>query len=215
MNSESAYIRNPFALVKQIKRKQYLRQIPAILVIIAGICLQYWFPHGGFLYYPALVIALGGIAWDLWILGSFRYNDKIAAPEAGTIVSPLEGKVKFIRQTNDLTLINISKTFLDELEIRSPHPDCVIEDEMLKLHLPAGTISFRFNAREVVWFERPDFSTGSLIGMMIGAGSCTISMPQAIQSKLKVGADISSGQSVITTTTVEDPPPPRSILVED
>lgn len=215
MTPETAYIRNPYPLLKQIKRKQYLRQIPAILVIIAGICLQYWFPHGGFLFYPALIIALGGIAWDLWILGNFRYNDKIARPEEGLIVSPLEGKIKFVRKTQDLTLINISKTFLDELEIRSPHADCVLEDEMLKLHLPAGTITFRFNANELVWFDRPDFSAGSLIGMMVGSGSCTISLPQGLESKLKEGADISGGQSVITTTTVEEPKAPRSILVED
>ena len=215
MTSEKTYIRNPLPLVKQIKRKQYLRQLPAILVIIAGICLQYWFPRGGFLYYPALIIALGGIAWDLWILGSFRYNEKIAPAPEGSIVSPLEGKLKFIRQNQDLTLVNISKTFLDELDIRSPHSDCVLEDEMLKLHLPAGTITFRFNAREVVWFERPDFSTGNIIGMMIGAGSCTISLPQGIGTELKTGADISSGRSVITTTSVVEPKPPRSILVED
>lgn len=215
MDTELNYIRNPYTLIRQIKRKQYLRQIPPILVIILGIGLQYLFPHGGFLYYPALILALGGIAWDLWILGSFRYNDKIAAPPEGVIVSPLEGKIKFIRQNQEITLINIRKTFLDELEVRSPHPDCVLEEDVLKLHLPAGTISFRFNAREVVWFERPDFSTGNLIGMMIGAGSCTISLPQGISSPLRTGDDISSGQSVITTTTVEEPQPPRSILVED
>lgn len=215
MSSEKTYIRNPLPLVKQIKRKQYLRQLPAILVIIAGICLQYWFPRGGFLYYPALIIALGGIAWDLWILGNFRYKEKIAQPEEGEIVSPLEGKIKFIRKSQDLTLINISKSFLDELEIRSPHSDSVLEDEMLKLHMPAGTITFRFNANEVIWFERPDYSTGNLIGMMIGAGSCTVSLPQGLESRLKEGADISSGQSVITTTSVEEPKEPRSILVED
>ena len=214
MSTEKTYIRNPLLLVKQIKRKQYLRQVPPILVIILGIGLQYWFPSGKILYYPALILAVGGIIWDLWILGKFRYNDKIVEPAEGVVVSPLEGKIKFIRQTPDLTLINISKSFIDELEIRSPHDKTVFEEDMLKLPLDIGTISFRFNAREVIWFEHPDFSTGNLIGMMIGAGSCTISLPHGIDSELKVGEDISSGQSLITTIKGE-PKPERSILIED
>ena len=213
MAAEKTYIRNPLLLVKQIKRKQYLRQIPPILVIILGIGLQFWFPSGKILYYPALALAIGGIIWDLWILGSFRYNDKIVQPPEGVVVSPLEGKIKFIRQNPDLTLINISKSFLDELEIRSPHDKTIFEDDMLKLHLESGTVSFRFNAREVIWFERPDFSTGSLIGMMIGAGSCTVSLPHGIDSELKTGDDISCGQSMITTIKGE-PRAQRSITIE-
>jgi hypothetical protein len=86
---------------------------------------------------------------------------------------------------------------LDSVEIRSPHQDCTLEDGVLHLASAAGKISFRFNISRVIWFDNPDFSTGNIIGMAVGAGNCTITLPGSLELDLKPGQALDAGSPII------------------
>jgi len=188
---------------------QYRKQILPMITIAVGIALPYIFHGFRWLFYPALAIAIGGIIWDMWIMGNYRQRDRISAPEPDDIVAPIEGKIKFVRANQDITLVNIYKSFLDVVEIRCPHAKAILEDEMLKLHLDMGTVTFRFNAENIIWFDDPEFTAGSVLGMIYGPGTCSVSLPTGMETALRADALVHAGQTMITTVKGE----PRSITV--
>lgn len=204
----------PIRHLRAIKKKQYLMLLLPFGVIALGIGMQYWFPSAGFLNIPALAVTLIGIVIYMWFYATYRYNNKIPKPEEGVIVSPLEGKIKYIRTNQDLQLININKTYLDVLEIRCPHQDCILEDEMLKLHREDGTITFRFNSDKIKWLQTSHWETGDLIGIMPGKGSCTINLPKSYELAITEGQNTAPGQTVITTIS-HQARPERSITIEE
>lgn len=209
MIKDPTIIMTPVSFITKIKKMQYRRQLPAIGVVFLGIVLPYWFPGAGFLFYPALVIAIAGVIWYMWIWGNFRFNNKIPVPPADDVLSPIEGKLKFVRRSQDITLINITKSFLDVVEIRSPHTRTILEDEMLKLHLDMGTITFRFNTEHIHWLDEPDFASGNIIGMIHGPATCTITLPAGMETALQTPHLIHAGITMITTVKGE----PRSITI--
>jgi len=97
------------------------------------------------LYSVALVLALVAVVWYLIVGFSFRFRQKIAAPPANALLSPIQGRIAFSRGNEDVTLLNIRKVLLDRVEIRCPHDSSRLEDGILHLDSVAGKISFRFD----------------------------------------------------------------------
>ena len=87
---------------------------------------------------------------------------------------------------------------------------------MLHLASAAGKISFRFNISRVIWFDNPDFSTGNIIGMAVGAGNCTITLPGSLELDLKPGQALDAGSPIIPNLLEADlrTKPERQVVLE-
>ena len=181
MDQKKYIISDPQAL-KQIKLYQYIWQGISVVVIAAGFVL------GTLTRLHTLASAIVGLGVGVFMISGLthRYKNKIPVPDANMFVSPLQGRLRYARQNEDVTVINIARIFLDTPEIRSPHPKASIEDGALKLKTDQGDIDFRFNNTKVQWLEEPNLERGSVIGTLKGQGSCTISIPTALfNSKVK------------------------------
>ena len=186
------YLLSEPSQLRMIKRTQWLLQLPFILLLFFAFLLNYIFRSYD-LYSVALIIALFAITGFLFVGACFRFRQRIPIPASGCVASPLQGKVKYVRSNEDVTVVNIRRMFLDSVEIRSPHPDCRLEEGLLKLSLPQGTASLRFNATRVRWMDSPDFTRGNIIGMIVGTSSCTVSIPKSIPLSVKAGDLIDTG----------------------
>lgn len=197
------------SILRKIKTAQFLRQIPAIVLLLLSFLLNYVFP-GLEQYTLALVIAIIAIGWYLFVGMTFRFKQRIPMPSESAILSPLQGKIRFIRSNEEITLLNIKKIFLDSVEIRCPHDLCQREEDMLKLSLADESYAFRFNAKNIRWFEYAQMKSGNVIGMMIGGGSCTVSMPKGTHLELAEGGLLDAGDPILDFR-----PDPVSIEITD
>ncbi|OQC09339.1 MAG: hypothetical protein BWX75_01148 [Candidatus Cloacimonetes bacterium ADurb.Bin088] len=211
----SQYLLSDPASLRRIKLLQFRSQVPALLLLLLALALNYIFPSAN-LYKLALLLAIVAIAWFLYLGFCYRYRQRIPIPPEGSLVSPVQGNVRSVQGNDDITLVNIRKMVLDSVEIRSPHQDCTLEDGVLHLALAAGKISFRFNIPRVIWFDNPDFSTGNIIGMAVGAGNCTITLPGSLELDLKPGQALDAGSPIIPNLLEADlrTKPERQVVLE-
>lgn len=182
--------------LRMIKRAQWLLQLPFVILLFCAFLLNYIF-SGSDLYTAALVIALVSVTGFLIVGACFRFRQRLPIPPQNCVASPLQGKVKYIRGNEDISVLNIRRMLLDSVEIRSPHPDCRLEDGLLKLTLPEGIISFRFNAKHIRWMNTPDFTRGNIVGMIVGTSSCTISIPKGVEIMVNAGDAVDTGDPLI------------------
>jgi hypothetical protein len=189
--------------LRRIKFAQFRTQVPALILLAVAIALNAFFPSAGsWLYSLALALALISITAYLFIGFCFRYRQRIPLPPEGSLVSPIQGKVAYVRSNDDITLLNIRKGIIDSVELRSPHKDCRLEDGVLHLDTPTGKISFRFSFNHIQWFADPDLSTGNIIGMVSGSGSCTIAFTYPPDLKLAAGDPIDAGEEIFAQVSV-------------
>lgn len=174
------YILSDADSLKPIRRAQFMRQLPALAVLGVSFMINFFFP-GRDLYIPALILAMLAVGAYLLIGASFRYRVRLPLPDANSIVSPIQGRVAYVRGNEDIHILNIRRIFLDTVEIRSPHDSCVIDDGTLRVNTAMGTFSFRFNSNYIRWIPNADMSQGNVIGYMYFSGSCTITFPKAMQ----------------------------------
>ncbi len=201
------------ALLRRIKLAQFRAQIPSLLLLVAALALNYLFPRQN-LYWPALGLALAAIAWYLFIGFSHRFSQRVARPPANALVSPIQGKIAYVRSSGDLLLVNLRKMVLDSVEIRSPHSACRFEDGALHLESPQGRISLRFNFDNLRWFDSPNLEAGNLIGMAVGGGSCTIALPQSLGFTLAPKAAVDICEVLLEEIFAAGEPAKPNILVE-
>lgn len=211
---DSEYLIDPVKHLQKLKKQQYRRELFPILTVALGILLQFWLRNLSFMLYPLLAITLAGVAWYLWVMANHRTQNKISRPEPDEIVSPIEGKVNFIRGNQDTVLVNIKKSWLDVVEIRCPHEECIWEEDQIKLQTQRGKISFRFNSEELTWLEKGNWESGSMIGMMTGPGSCTITFPTDSDLEIREGQLVFSGMTNLMNLKAK-PKSHKSILVEE
>lgn len=186
--------------LRKIKFAQFRKQIPPLILLALAIALNTIFPSQN-LYSVALALALIAVAWYLFIGFCHRFKQRIPLPPELAMVSPIQGKIAYIRGNGDVTLIGIRKIILDSVEIRSPHSSCQLEDGALHLDEGIGRISFRFEFKNIQWFTEAEHSTGNIIGMAVGAGSCTISIPGKPVLTVQPGDPIDAGDTLIADIT--------------
>ena len=174
MEQQKYILSDPQAL-KQIKLYQYIWQGISVVIMAAGFIL------GMLSRLHTLSSALVGLGVGVFLISGMahRYKNKIPVPDKNMFVSPIQGRLGYARQNEELTVINISRIFLDTPELRSPHPKTCIKNDTLVVETKAGTIEFRFNKLKVQWLPEPNFERGNVIGTVKGHGSCTISIPTA------------------------------------
>lgn len=196
LEKSGQFLLSEAASLRRIKFAQFRAQVPALVLLALAIALNAFFPSRN-LYSLALALALVAIAWYLFIGLSYRFRQKILQPPASALVSPLQGKVSFIRHGDGVTLLGIRKIMLDRVEIRSPHSSCRLDDGVLLVDGIAGKVSFRFNFRRIEWFPKPDFRAGTLIGMAVGAGTCTVSLPGKPALPVVVDSPLDAGDIIL------------------
>ncbi len=211
----SKYLLSDGNSLRRIKFAQFRSQVPALVVLAIAIVAQNIFPRAN-IFYPALALAVLAIGWYLYIGLCYRFKQRIPLPPDNALVSPIQGKIKFIRKSGDVTLLNINKIVLDSVEIRSPHSQCKLEDGVLHLDTINGKASFRFAFNKVQWFPEPDFTAGNIIGMVVGAGSCTLSLPTNTASDFKEGDALDAGDVLLEniSTGLVSEEPHREITLE-
>lgn len=208
-NTKKIFILSEPQHLKKIKIHQYLWQILPVLMFLSAFFL-FNFPD---MYYPAIV--MGGLATGVFIFigASYRYKHRIPVPSENTFVSPIQGRMRYIRSNDELTAINIGRIFLDLVEIRSPHPSAKIVDKELQVSTAHGPIRFNFNNLRISWFENPSFERGQVIGMVMGHSSCTIFVPAALFAAAEDKQVIpKAGQTIEICEPLfilEDPPAPE------
>ncbi len=211
----SQFLLSDAASLRRFKLLQFRSQMPALLLLLLALALNYIFPSAN-LYNLALLLAIVAIAWFLYLALCYRYRQRIPIPPEGSLLSPVQGRIRSVQGNGDITLVNIRKMVFDSVEIRSPHQDCTLEDGVLHLPSAAGKISFRFNIPRVIWFDDPDFSTGNIIGMAVGAGNCTITLPGNLDLDLKPGMALDAGNPIISNLQEADvrTRPERQVVLE-
>ena len=194
--------------LRRIKFAQFRSQVPALALLAIAIALNALVPSHN-LYSVALVLALVAVVWYLIVGFSFRFRQKIAAPPANALLSPIQGRIAFSRGNEDVTLLNIRKVLLDRVEIRCPHDSSRLEDGILHLDSVAGKISFRFDFRRLQWFPDVEFKAGNIIGIAIGKGGCTVTFPGQPKLICQTGDQVDAGdvlmEDLVTgQTTLQD-----------
>ena len=183
--------------LRRIKFAQFRSQIPALVVLALAIIMNSIFPTNNRLFYDiALIIAILAVAAYILIGLCYRYRQRIPLPPENALVSPVQGKIAYIRRNDDNTLINIHKSLFDRVELRSPHSTAFLDNGVIQFETPGGKAYIRLNFKKPYWFSEPDFTTGNLIGMVTGSGSCTISLPGKVSLNLKTGDNIDAGETI-------------------
>ncbi|MBW6513827.1 MAG: hypothetical protein K0B87_03620 [Candidatus Syntrophosphaera sp.] len=190
---------DPDAL-RRIKFAQFRKQVPPLILLALAIGLNAAFPRND-LYSWALGLALVAIAWFLFIGLCHRFKQRIPLPTEGAILSPIQGRIDFVRGEGGLTLLGIRKVLFDGVEIRSPHGTCHLEDWVLHLASGAERISFRFAFKNIRWFPEADYSAGKIIGMAVGAGSCVVTFPGEPVLAVKPGDPVDAGDLLVEGQT--------------
>ena len=147
-----------------------------------------------------------GVLWFVYTLNNFRIRNKIIAPIPQSIYSPVSGTVRFVRSNSDVSLINIRKSFMDFVEIRSPHDDCFWEEDVLRLNHKLGSVTFRFSEKGFKKFDVEEMKAGSVIGIIIGFGSCNITLPSKLELKLSAGKSVDAGETLLYTEGLDPIP---------
>lgn len=213
------YLLSEAESLRRIKFAQFRHQVPALVLLALAIAANTVFPRQN-VYGWALAGAVIAIAWYLLVGFTYRFRQRVPQSPSQSLLSPVQGKVSFIRASGDATQLGIRKIWLDRVELRSPHSSCRLEDGNLFVEGPAGRVSFRFSFRKLHWFEPPDFRAGNIIGLAVGNGSCTVSFPGKPELAVRAGDPVDSADALIERfleasieASVGSPPQPPSVVI--
>jgi hypothetical protein len=168
-----------------IRKNQYRHQIPALALLVLSFLIKFALPAFN-LRYPALGLAFLAMIWYMYIGACFRYKQRIQVYEVETLLSPITGRVRVLKSSSDLSYLKVTKHALDIVEIRSPHSSAEWDENNLKLNYRGHNLIFRLDGKEIIRFEDASMEAGNLIGMFIGAGSYSLSLPKPLEFDLNV-----------------------------
>jgi hypothetical protein len=196
-------------VLQKIKYLQFRRQLIPIIVVVLLLVLNIFWPHP-YLFYPSLL----AFAWYIWERILWRTKNKIAAPEPGTFVSPVNGRISSVKRGEDSTEIILKKSVIDIVELRLPYPGLRMESiRNLLFDTAAGLVSLQIQSHRIAFFENRDVA-GEVIGVVPGNSTFEIKVPAGLKILVKPGQAVFGGETVLfSMTEVEDPT--RSILVEE
>lgn len=177
-------------VLSKIKYLQFKKQmLPLGLVIL--LIIGNTFLQKTWMLYPVLVC----FAWFLLTKIMYRTKNRIAAPEAGTFVSPVNGNVKSIKRDSDFILLSIRKSWLDVLELRLPYSDLQMEDiRNWNFETPAGQVNIRIQAKKILFFDNKNV-LGAVFGAVPGSAVFIIKVPSTVFVNLKEGDPVFGGES--------------------
>lgn len=179
-------------LLSQIKKMQHRQQLPPLALLAIGFLIGFVIPDFN-LREVSLVLCLIAIAWYLYVGACFRYRNKIPLPPSEVLLSPLSGRIQSIKSALDNYQVKISKHALDTVEVRCPHSSCQWDEDRLKLEYRGHSLSFRFEAKQLVKLENSEMQPGAVIALLIGAASCQIILPRDLPCDLPQHAICEAG----------------------
>ncbi len=199
-------------VLHKIKFMQFRRQVIPLIVVVLFMVVNIFLALKIVLY-----MSIAAFGWYLLERVMFRTKNKIAAPEADSFVSPVDGKVLLVRKGLEATLITISKTFFDVVELRLPYPDLQTEIvnnwnfETLK-----GRVIVKVKSEKAKYFDNHNIP-GSVIGVLPGNAIITVQVPAGIKILVSEKQNVFGGESVLFSLAIdaETVPVYKSILVEE
>ncbi len=165
-------------------------------MLVLSFLVSFAIPLFGF-HYPSLVLSLIAITWYLYVGVCHRFKERINVPDGDLLLSPITGRVRFLKTSSGISLLKIAKNPLDLVEIRSPHATSTWEDDTLKVSYQQHNLIFRFEAEQLIRFEDASMEAGSPIGYIVGKGTVSISIPNPLHTVLKVKDICEAGLSAI------------------
>jgi hypothetical protein len=196
-------------VLHKIKFMQFRRQIIPLIALVAFMVINIFWNSGIFLY-----LTIASFGWYLLEKMFFRTKNKIAEPEAGTFVSPVDGKVISVRTSPDAAMITISKSYFDVVELRLPYPD--LQSEIAGnwvFETGKGQINVRIKSENVKYFDNRNIH-GAVIGVIHGKARISIQIPPELKILVKEKQNIFGGETELFSFT-EDAEDIKSILVEE
>jgi hypothetical protein len=167
------------------KKKQIRQQIPSLALLALSFLIGFIVPMFSFRY-PAIILTLAAIVWFKYVETSYRFKQRIDVPDGDLLLSPITGRVRFLKSSSDISLIKIGKSVIDLIDIRSPHASCVWDADTLKVNYRGQNLIFRFDAEHLHRFEDASMDAGNTIGYIVGSAVCSISIPKPLQSGVKL-----------------------------
>jgi hypothetical protein len=196
-------------VLHKIKYLQFRRQLIPILIVIFLLVLNIFWPQR-LLFYPTLA----AFGWYLWERVLWRTKNKIAAPEEGAFVSPVNAKIRSVKKSSDNTIITLSKSIIDVVELRLPYPGLRMESNRnWFFDTPQGQVNLRIQSERIVFFENRNIA-GEVIGVLPGSSMLTLYLSPQIKVFVKEGQVVFGGETEIFNLNEADEEP-RSILVEE
>ena len=178
------YILSDPQQISLIKKLQFQHQIPSLALVVIAFLLNLLMPNFN-MHYPSLGLALIGVIWYMYVGLCFRFKQRIPALDSTALLSPITGRIRYVKTASDISQLKIGKSAVDLVEIRSPHADCMWEGETLKLVYQGCNLTFRFEANKLIRFENANMAAGHVIGVFSGAGSCYLSLPKPLNTGLR------------------------------
>ncbi|PKN73441.1 MAG: hypothetical protein CVU50_01625 [Candidatus Cloacimonetes bacterium HGW-Cloacimonetes-3] len=182
--------------LRLIKKRQLQQQIPPLALLALSFLVSFAVPLFAF-HYPSLVLSFIAIIWYLYVGICYRFRERIVIPDGDLLLSPITGRVRFLKTSSDISLLKISKSPLDLIEIRSPHASSTWEEDTLRVSYQQHNLIFRFDAGHLIRFEDAPMDAGNTIGFIVGSGTVSISLPNLLHTDLKVKDICQAGLSAI------------------
>lgn len=211
-NAKPKVLMTELKALQKIKAMQFRRQMLPMAIVVLLLIINIVSPHRMILY-PALA----AFAWYLLERIRFRTKNKIAAPDAGTFVSPVNGKIQSVRKNPDSTQITMRKSWLDVVELRLPYPDLKMESNRNWIFdTAAGKVAVSIESGSLTFFENTN-TTGSVIGVIPSSAIVTINVPVNLKVLVQEKQNVFGGETVLFELgeNFSEQPEPRSILAEE
>lgn len=178
-------------VLERIKKFQIRTQAVPLAIVIVSFILAIGFGNSIFL----LMFAVAGASLYANSFMTHRYRQRILQPEPGSIYAPVSGKVKSLQKQGNIQKITIHKNAYDPVEIRCPMDGCYWEADELVLNKPQLRLSF--SAKRIFRITDARMKAGEVLALMIGPGTCEITMPESLNPLLQENSVCQAGETRI------------------
>ncbi|MDD3050203.1 MAG: hypothetical protein PHR06_03575 [Candidatus Cloacimonetes bacterium] len=189
---------NPLHILVAIQKTKYrYAAIPIIMIVFSFVSnlvaqneINRYLAFSGLLLYAAVQF-------------SFRFNKISPLPNEKAILSPVNGTVESINSSKDETRIVIKKSWTDQIDVRLPgnNEDFTVGSNQIK------SVSSEFyewelkTSRVFIYEENKNLPYGTLIGIALGKGACTITISNKCVIEIKQGDKVTSGLTILAEYT--------------
>jgi hypothetical protein len=195
----------PPEILTNIAKIKFKRTMVPIGIVIIGLILQQ-----GYHLASARYLSIIALIYYLLLLLIFRINRTTSRPERGTLISPINGKVKEIRNDDYEQVIIIKKNFYHPADIRlSALADVSSEIDTgnnasqwlkkSKLTFTNGEekVSWSIRGSSIYFFPEARRIKGGLTAILPGSGICTYRLSDQYRLNINTGDKLEAGTSII------------------
>jgi len=203
------YLLSDPEVLSLITRMQSPARFVSVSLILASLFISFVLHGQGWLQYLSNVLLLSGFILLVLNRAHFRFRQRIIRPQPGHFYSPVTGKLISIETQN--RLIHIQKSRFDHVEIRCPADGSQWQEGSLIVPFQQDSIRIWFQAKKLIGIEAAEMKAGEVIALMIGSGSCVISMPQNMEIDVQIAEKVYAGESEILDSGLTDDNNPKEV----